>query len=36
VNNSDVAELPKILDVGLREFNELYRELNQAFNLPAL
>jgi hypothetical protein len=36
VNNNDIAELPKILDVGLREFNELYRELNQAFNLSAI
>jgi predicted Zn finger-like uncharacterized protein len=36
VNNNDIAELPKILDVALREFNELYRELNQAFNLAAL
>ena len=36
VNNSDIGELPKILEVALREFNELYRELNQAFNLSAI
>ena len=36
VNNNEIAELPKILDIALREFNELYRELNQAFNLSAI
>ena len=36
VNNNDIGELPKILEVALREFNELYRELNQAFNLGAI
>jgi len=36
VNNNEVGELPKILEVALREFNELYRELNQAFNLSAI
>jgi len=36
VNNNEIAELPKILEVALREFNELYRELNQAFNLGAI
>jgi len=36
VNNNDIGELPKILEVALREFNELYRELNQAFNLTAI
>lgn len=36
VNHNDIGELPKILEVALREFNELYRELNQAFNLGAI
>lgn len=36
VNINDIAELPRILDVAFREYNELYRELNQAFNLAAL
>jgi hypothetical protein len=36
VNINDIAELPKILEVAFREYNELYRELNQALNLSAL
>lgn len=36
VNISDLGDLPKILDVGFREYNELYRELNQAFSLSPL
>ena len=36
VNLADVGDLPRILEVGLREFNELYREFNVAFNLPAV
>ena len=36
VNLGDVTDLTRILDVGLREFNELYREFNVAFNLPAV
>jgi response regulator RpfG family c-di-GMP phosphodiesterase len=36
VNINDVSELPRILELAFREFNELYRELNQAFNLGAL
>jgi response regulator RpfG family c-di-GMP phosphodiesterase len=36
VNLSDLTDLTRILEVGLREFNELYREFNVAFNLPAV
>jgi len=36
VNINDVGDLPRILELGFREYNELYRELNQAFNLGAL
>lgn len=36
VNISDLGDLPKILDVGFREYNELYRELNQALSLSPL
>ncbi|HSE22850.1 MAG TPA: zinc-ribbon domain-containing protein [Pyrinomonadaceae bacterium] len=36
VNVMDLNELPRILDVGLREFNELYREMNGALQLSAL
>jgi predicted Zn finger-like uncharacterized protein len=36
VNVSDMENLPCILEVSLREYNELYRELNQALNLSAL
>ena len=36
VNINDLEELPQVLDVGLREFNELYREFYAAFSLTAL
>ena len=36
VNLNDLGELPKILEVALREFNELYRELNQALSLSSV
>ncbi len=36
VNINDLEDLPRILDVALREYNELYREFNGAFNLVAL
>ena len=36
VNVNDLEELPHILEVALRDFNELYKEFNGAFNLVAL
>ena len=36
VNINDIDELPRILEVALREYNELYRELYRAFSLTAL
>jgi hypothetical protein len=36
VNTNDVRDLPRILEVAFREFNELYRDMNQALNLTAL
>jgi len=36
VNVTDVEELHRIMEVGLREFNDLYREFNAAFSLTAL
>jgi predicted Zn finger-like uncharacterized protein len=36
VNINDLEDLPRILDVALREYNELYREFNGAFNLANL
>ena len=36
VNVADVDELHRIMEVGLREFNDLYREFNAAFSLTAL
>jgi predicted Zn finger-like uncharacterized protein len=36
VNLNDIEEMPRILDLSLREFNELYREFNNAFNVAAL
>ena len=36
VNVADVDELQRIVEPALREFNELYRDFNTAFNLTAL
>jgi predicted Zn finger-like uncharacterized protein len=36
VNVADVDELHRIMEVALREYNELYRDFNAAFNLTAL
>jgi CheY-like chemotaxis protein len=36
VNINDIEDLPRIMEVALREFNELYREFFSAFSLTAL
>jgi hypothetical protein len=36
VNVTDIEELSRIMEVGLREYNELYREFYTAFGLTAL
>src|SRR5215203_965319 len=36
VNINDLEELPRVMEVALREYNELYREFNSAFGLTAL
>ena len=36
VNVNDIEELPRIMEVALREYNELYREFYGAFSLTAL
>jgi predicted Zn finger-like uncharacterized protein len=36
VNVADVDELHRIMEVALKEYNELYREFNAAFSLTAL
>jgi predicted Zn finger-like uncharacterized protein len=36
VNVNEVAELPRIIEQRLREFNELYKDFNQSMNVPAL
>lgn len=36
VNVHDIDELPRIMEVALREYNELYREFYSAFGLTAL
>ena len=36
VNVTDIEDLPRILEVALREYNELYREFYSAFGLTAL
>ena len=36
VNVADIEELQRIMEIALREFNELYRDFNAAFSLTAL
>lgn len=36
VNFADLEDLPRIMEVALREYNELYREFYSAFGLTAL
>jgi predicted Zn finger-like uncharacterized protein len=36
VNVVDLEELPRILEIALREFNELYKDYNAALSQPAL
>jgi CheY-like chemotaxis protein len=36
VNSADVEELPRIMDVALREYNDLYRDFYTASGLTAL
>jgi predicted Zn finger-like uncharacterized protein len=36
VNVVDLEELPRILEIALREYNELYKDYNAALSLPAL
>ena len=36
VNLNDLNELHRVMDIALREYNELYREFFTAFSLPAL
>ena len=36
VNLNDLNDLPRILEIAIREYNEMYRELNQALNLSPL
>jgi hypothetical protein len=36
VNVADIDELHRIMEVALKEYNELYREFNAAFSLTAL
>ena len=36
INTNDIRDLPRILEIAFREFNELYRDLNQALNMAAL
>ena len=36
VNINDLGDLPRILEVALREYNEMYREMNLALSLTGL
>lgn len=36
INVNDIEELPRIMEVALREYNELYRDFYSAFSLTAL
>jgi len=36
VNLADLDQLPEVLDIALREFNELYKDFNGALSLAPL
>jgi hypothetical protein len=36
VNINDLADLDRVMDIALRDYNELYRQFNAAFGLTAL
>jgi hypothetical protein len=36
VNVTDIDEVDRVMDLALREYNELYREFYAAFGLTAL
>jgi response regulator RpfG family c-di-GMP phosphodiesterase len=36
VNINDLRDLPRILEIALREYNEMYREMNLALSLTSL
>lgn len=36
VNTADIEDLPRILELALREYNELYKDFNQALSLSPL
>ena len=36
VNLNDLDDLDRVIDIGLRDYNELYRQFNTAFGLTAL
>ena len=36
INSNEIAELPKLMEHRLREYNELYKEFNSALGVPAL
>jgi hypothetical protein len=36
VNVNDLDELPRVMDIALRDYNELYREFYSASGLTAL
>ena len=36
INHSDVDQIPRALERGIRDYNDLYRDLNRALNIAAL
>jgi hypothetical protein len=36
VNHSDIEQMPRALERSLRDYNELYRDLNRALNVAPL
>jgi len=36
INVSEIGELPKLIEHGVREYNELYKEFNNVLGVPAL
>jgi hypothetical protein len=36
INHADIEQIPRALERGLRDYNDLYRDLNRALNVAAL
>jgi hypothetical protein len=36
INHADIDQIPRVLERGIRDFNDLYRDMNRALNVAAL